>query len=114
MWDPQRPYAQLLTPAAKSQKLLLRLQHKKFLAPDQIGRSRDTFALWQKLLAKNIPSVPWPQFADIVLFPADKYIALQLWPFANLDVLEEAYRIRYIDGYILIDGREKAPYLALQ
>ncbi len=114
MRDPERPYAQLLTPAAKSQKLLLRLQHKKLLPKDYIVRSQAVFTLWQKLLAKNIPSTPWPYFADLILYPEERYLALRLWPFGDLTPLQEAYQARYIDGYLLVDPREEAPPVAVE
>ncbi len=114
MRDPERPYAQLLTPAAKSQKLLLRLRHQKLLPTADLLRSQAIFSLWQKLLAKNIPSTPWPSFADLLLYPDDQYLALRFWPFGDLSPLEQAYRARYIDGYVLVDGREEAPPVALE
>lgn len=114
MRDPQRPYAQLLTPVAKSQKLLLRLRHQKLLPVPELTRSRAVFALWQKLLAKSIPSTPWPYFADILLFPEDQYIALRLWPFGDLAALEQSYQERYLTGYLLVDVRETEPCLAVQ
>lgn len=114
MRDPERPYAQLLTPAAKSQKLLLRLRHKKLLPVADIIRSQAVFTLWQKLLAKNIPSTPWPYFADLVLYPEEQYLALRLWPFGDLAPLQQAYQDRYIDGYLLVDGREAAPSVTVE
>lgn len=114
MRDPERPYAQLLTPVAKSQKLLLRLRHQKLLPTPELVHSQAVFTLWQKLLAKNIASTPWPYFADILLFFEDQYIALKLWPFGDLITLERAYQERYLAGYLLVDAREVAPNLAIE
>lgn len=112
--DPQRPYAQLLTPAAKSQKLLLRLQHKKLLSPADLSRTQAAFALWQKLLAKNIPSTVWPHFADLLLFPEEEYIALLLWPFENRLAVQTAIRWRHLQGLLLVDQRDHAAPLSQQ
>lgn len=114
MRNPERPYAQLLTPVAKSQKLLLRLQHNKLLPAADIIRAQAIFALWQKLLAKNIPSTPWPNFADLLLYPDEQYLALQLWPFGDLTAIEAAHQARHIAGYLLVDARADAPCLGVQ
>lgn len=109
--NPERPYAQLLTPAAKSQKLLLRLQHKKLLPPDDLSRWQAVFAVWQKLLQKNIPSTPWPGFADLLLFPEEWYIALLLHPFEHTPDIKAAADWRHLDGYLLVDHRPEAAML---
>ena len=114
MRDPKRPYAQLLTPAAKSQKLLLRLQHSHLLPTVDITRSQAVFTLWQKLLAKNIPSTPWPHFADLLLYPDNLYLPLLVWPFPSLAPLEQAVEERYVSGLLLVDCREEAPLLAIR
>lgn len=114
MWDPERPYAQLLTPVAKSQKLLLRLQHDRLLPSADIMRSQAIFTLWQKLLAKNIPSTPWPSFADILLYPDDQYLALKVWPFGDLSDIEKARQERHLAGYLLVDARKDAACLGVQ
>ncbi len=109
--NPERPYAQLLTPAAKSQKLLLRLQHKKLLTPTEMSRWQAVFAVWQKLLQKNIPSTPWPGFADLLLFPEEWYIALLLHPFDQVSTVKAAAGWRHLDGYLLVDHRPEAAML---
>lgn len=109
--NPERPYAQLLTPAAKSQKLLLRLQHKRLLPSTEIERTQSVFAIWQKLLQKNIPSTPWPGFADLVLFPEESYIALLLHPFQHAATVRAAAGWRHLDGYLLVDQRKEAALL---
>lgn len=113
MRDPQRPYAQLLTPIAKSQKLLLRLRHGQLLPATDLRHSQAVFALWQKLLAKNIASTLCPPFADIMIYPDDKYIALKLWPASDLSAVKRAYQQRYLTGYLLVDAKADAPYLAV-
>lgn len=112
--NPERPYAQLLTPAAKSQKLLLRLQHKKLLSAADVERTQVIFAIWQKLLQKNIPSTPWPEFADLMIFPAEEYIALLLHPFGQLTAVQEAVGWRHLDGYLLLDQRPDAELLVVR
>lgn len=112
--DPQRQYAQLLTPAAKSQKLLLRLQHKRLLPPEQLQRMQSAFTLWQKLLAKNIPATLWPDFADLVIFPEDEYLAVLLWPFSNRPTVQAAIGWRHLDGLLLVDQRDSAAWLSQQ
>lgn len=112
-WDPQRSYAQLLTPAAKSQKLLLRLRHHEILENEKTSRAQHAFAVWQQLLSKNIPSTLWPEFCDVMLYPASSYIALLLWPFHGLETLESALKTGVIDGFVLLDTQDKAPHLRL-
>lgn len=107
--DPQRPYAQLLTPAAKSQKLLLRLQHKKLTGPEQIRRAQLVFRVWQAFLQKNIPSTLWPSFCDLMMFLDGQYLPVLIAPFGQLDAVRLAYSERTIDGYLLLNALQDFP-----
>ncbi len=107
--DPQRPYAQLLTPVAKSQKLLLRLQHKKLSSAEQIQHAQHVFHIWQALLQKNIPSTPWPSFADLMMFLDGLYLPVLVAPFSQLEVVRLAYQERTIDGYLLLNHLGDSP-----
>ena len=69
------------------------------------------FSLWQKLLAKNIPSCPWPCLADLLLYIEEQYVAVELWPFANIELLQQAWQERCLNGFVLVDPRPESPWL---
>lgn len=105
--DPQRPYAQLLLPIAKSLKLLRRAQHHRYVDKRSFAKHQAVYAIWQKLAAKNIPACPGTFVCDLFIYPANYYIGLLVDPELSEEELGQLRETAMFEGLLCSHTRGK-------
>lgn len=106
--DPQRPYAQLLTPIARSIKLLRRAQHHKVVDKEQFAKHEAILQVWQKLSAKGIPACPASFMTDLFIFPENgAYLGVIVENKRASTILISLHQLEILDGLICVHTKGK-------
>lgn len=100
--DPQRPYAQLLTPIAKSLKLLRRARHHRLVDSAQFAKHEAIYRTWQKLSAKGIAACPASFAVDLLIFTDRYYIGVVVDGDIPTTDLEHWQQERIFDGFLAV------------